>query len=51
MPEVETRTLSFRAEPWLVDLIRKRAELERRKMGAMIRILLEKQLGSGGTKK
>jgi hypothetical protein len=46
MPEVEKKTLCFRADPWLVEWIQKRAAQERRTLGAMIRILLEK-LASG----
>ena len=42
MPEVETKTLSFRADPWMVEWIEARANEERRTVGAMIRVMLER---------
>lgn len=45
MPEVEKKTLSFKADPWMVEWIRGQAREERRTVGAMIRIMLEQHIG------
>ena len=41
----DTPIVSFRIPEWMLAQVRRIAELERRTVGAVIRLLLERQLG------